>query len=395
MSGPRRVFGIGLIGTGFMGQAHALAFREAPVVFPDGPGTRLEMVADLDPAAAARTAERFGFSRSTGDWRSLVADPRIDVVAIATPNFLHKEMTLAALRAGKAVYCEKPMAPTLDDAREMAAAADEVGMPGLVGYNYLRSPAVALAARLVEEGVIGTVTFFRGLAEEDYMADAGTPFSWRCRRDIAGSGALGDLGSHAIGLALRLAGPVERVVADLDTVVPARPAPPEGELRERRDGTGGMASGPPRAVENEDIAQCLLRFASGVCGQITASRVAWGRKNRLAFEVHGTRGSIAFDQERMNELALFTAGSGRAEHNGFRTILTGPGHPPYGAFLPAAGHGLGYNHLKTVEVAHLLAGLAGTAEFFPTFRDALEVEKVLSAVLRSAAQGRWVALAEL
>lgn len=396
MATAGRSLGIGVIGTGFMGACHALAFREAPAVFQTALATRLEMVADLDRTAAEQAAVRFGFRRATGDWRELVADPAVEVVAIATPNALHKEMALAAIAAGKAVYCEKPMALSLADARDMAEAARRAGVPTLVGYNYLRNPAVEFARRLIEEGEIGAPTYFRGLAEEDYMADVAVPFSWRCRRDLAGSGALGDLGSHIVSIALYLLGPVEQVMADVHTVVPERPLPAAGALRERRTGTTAPEAGAPRQpVENEDMAHGLLRFASGVRGQVTASRVAWGRKNRLAFEIHGTRGSLVFDQERMNELCLYTPDAARGDRNGFRTILIGPQHPHYAAFLPAPGHGLGFSHLKVIEVAHLLDGLADQGRLYPTFEDALAVERVLAAILQSAAQAHWVSPAEL
>ena len=381
--------GVGLIGTGFMGECHALAFRAAPAVFRTKLGARLEAVADIDAAAAQRAADRFGFARATGDWQDLLADPRIDVIAITSPNLLHKPMALAALKAGKHVYCEKPLALNAADAAEMAAAAASAGVHTMVGYNYLRSPAVAFAAQLIRDGAIGRVTYFRGVSDEDYMADPAVPMSWRCRRDQAGSGALGDIGSHILSVALHLVGPVAEVSADQKTVIAERPLPAAGEGRERRDGAAATTSG-TATVENEDQTHALLRFADGTMGTVATSRVAWGRKNHLAFEVFGTEGAILFDQERMNELQLYDRALAPGDRNGFRTVLTGPAHPHYGAFSPAAGHGLGFNDLKVIEVAQLLEAIAGGPAAYPDFAAAAALERVSEAIGKSAGERRWV-----
>lgn len=382
--------GVGVIGTGFMGECHALAFRNAPAVFRTKLGARLEVVADINPATARAAADRFGFARATGDWQDLVADPKVGLVAITSPNLLHKPMALAALAAGKHVYCEKPLALTAADAQEMAAAAARAGTVTLVGYNYLRSPAVSFAAQLIRDGAIGRPTYFRGVCDEDYMADPAVPMSWRCRRDQAGSGALGDIGSHILSVALSLIGPITEVSADQRTVIAERPLPAAGEGRERRDGTAATTAGAMAVVENEDQTHALLRFASGIIGTVATSRVAWGRKNHLAFEVFGTEGGILFDQERMNELQLYQRGAAAGDRNGFRTILTGPAHPHYGAFTPAAGHGLGFNDLKVIEVAQLLDAIAGGPAPYPDFAAAAALERVSDAIGGSAAERRWM-----
>ncbi|MEQ9812739.1 MAG: Gfo/Idh/MocA family oxidoreductase [Azospirillaceae bacterium] len=373
--------GIGLIGTGFMGKCHALAYRAVSAVFADVPAPRLAVLCDVPASRAEAAARQFGFARAVDDWRALVADPAVDVVAITTPNSLHREMALAALAAGKHVYCEKPLSLTLEEAEEMAAAAATAGTVTLVGYNYLRNPALIHAARLVGDGAIGRPIHFRGIVDEDYMADPGLPWSWRCRRAEAGLGALGDMGCHLVSVATHLAGPIASLVADVETVHAERTVPP---------GTAG--SGVAGSVDNDDIATALVRFRSGISGMITTSRVAWGRKGRLAWELHGDAGMLAFDQERMNELRLFQAGPDKALH-GFKTILSGPAHPPYDAFLPAPGHGLGFNDQKTVEVAHLLRAVAGRETPHPDFAAALQIERVIHAIARSAAEGgRRVAL---
>ena len=386
----RSDIGIGLIGTGFMGRCHAIAFRTAAAVFPLTIVPRMEAVADVNLAAAQEVARRFGFARATADWRDLLDDPAVGVIAITAPNVLHKEMALAALAAGKHVYCEKPMALSLADAREMAAAAKASSAVHMVGYNYLANPAVIFARKLIDEDVLGEIVHFRCINDEDYMADPSVPYSWRCRRDAAGSGTLADLGGHAVSLALHLAGPISSVSAKLSTVIAARPVL-DGQSLDRSGPPSVAADGAPTAaVENEDQAVALLQFANGALGSLSSSRVAWGRKNYLAFEINGTKGTLCFDQERLNELRLFEAGAIGDDRNGFRTVPMGPEHEPYGAFLPAKGHQIGFNDKKAIEVARLMQAIAGDIHPYPSFDDGLAIEAVIEAIERSAAEGRWI-----
>ncbi len=383
--------GVGVIGTGIMGAAHAMAFQSAPTIFETALKARLEVVADVNLAAAQKAAARFGFRRAVGTWQELVADPAVEIVSITTPNALHRDIAIAALQAGKHVYCEKPLAASLDAARAMAEAARAAKGKTLVGYNYLRSPAVAMTKKLLAEGAIGKVSYFRGVYDEDYMADAETPYSWRCRQDMAGLGALGDLASHLVSVAHDLIGPVRRLVADTRTIIAKRPVPAAGDATERRDAKVAL-SGEWRAVENEDTAQALVRFDDGIMGTLVTSRAHWGRKSHLAFEIFGSTGSILFDHERMNELQIYTKDARDASTNGYRLIPIGPEHPFYGRFTPAKGHGIGFNDLKIIEVAHLLQGVAGRETLSPTIADALEIEKVLHAIVGSAKSGQWVDL---
>jgi predicted dehydrogenase len=379
-SAPPRRLGVGLIGSGFMGRCHALAFRAAPAVFALPLAPELELLADVSEAAARRGAEELGFARATGDWLSLIEDPRVDLVDVTAPNTLHKPMALAAVRAGKHVYCEKPLAPTAADARELVEAAEAAGVRTMVGFNYLKNPIVALAREIIAGGEIGEVIGFRGLHAEDYMTDPAAPHTWRLD-PAGGAGALADLGSHIIALARFLVGDVEAVCGQVDTVVRERPAAP---------GASEM-----RAVEVDDQAGFLVRFAGGASGTIEASWMAAGRKMRLACEVTGTKGSLAFDQERLNELELYVTGQARGRE-GFKTILAGPDHPPYGRFTPAPGHQLGFNDLKTIEVRDLIVGLVGDdPPPWPDFREAYEVQRVVDAVLRSARERRWVEIREV
>jgi predicted dehydrogenase len=379
-----------------MGAAHAYAFRTAPLIFDLELAPRLEVVADVRREAADAAARRYGFARAVGTWRELVDDPAVALVSITTPNDSHREIALAALSAGKHVYCEKPLATDWAGARDMAKAAREAGVATLVGYNYIRSPAIAYVRRLVEEGMLGAPLYWRGVFEEDFLADPATPFSWRCRKDVAGFGALGDLGSHLVGMAMFVMGPVASVVGDKRTVIAERRDAPSEASAELYGAQIGAAAAKEtmRRVENDDTAHALLNFASGVTGSLVTSRSHWGRKNHLAFEVFGTKGSVLFDQERFNEVQLFLR-EGDPARQGYSKILIGPAHPPYGEFTPAPGHGLGFNDLKVAEVAHLLEGLAGDAELYPTIADALEIERVLHAIDRSAAERRWVQVEEV
>jgi predicted dehydrogenase len=369
------VLGIGLVGSGFMGRSHAFAFASAAQVFDLPLRPALAVLADRDETLAAEAARRLGFALGVGDWWAVIDDPSVDVVAITAPNSFHKPIALAALAAGKAVYCEKPLAPTLADARAMADAADASGKITLVGFQYLKNPMLRLAREIAQSGEIGEIVAFRGIHAEDYMMDPDAPFSFRNERE--GGGVLMDLGSHIVSLARHLVGGIEEVSAVSVTVHKSRPG---GERRRR-------------PVEADDHAHFIARFANGALGSFTASWVTPGRKMQLDFELVGTRGSLIFTQERFNELQLYAAG-GKPGRDGFRTILAGPDTPPYGSFCPAPGHQIGFNDLKTIEVAHLVAAIAGKEKASPDFREAYEVQRVIIAAIRSAAERAWVAIAD-
>ena len=371
-----RDIGVGLIGTGYMGKCHTFAYRSVKAVLDTPLSPRLVHVCDRRQASAERFAARCGFEKATDDWRAVVDDADVDIVSITTPNRLHCEMALAALEAGKHVHCEKPLALTLDEAERMAAVAANAGGKTIVGYNYLFNPLFQHARELVRSGAVGRLLFFRGVFDEDYCADPERPWTWRSARAEAGLGALGDLMCHLVSMADGLLGPIDSVVGDCRTAYPNRPA---------GDGTRQTGAG-RRAVENEDIASALISFESGVTGVISSSRAAWGRKNRLAWELHGDAGTLALDQERMNELQLYRK-DGPPGDQGFKTILTGPAHEPYGNFCPAPGHGLGYNDLKIIEMASFLKAIADGAPAYPDFAAALRFERVIHAIARSAENG--------
>jgi predicted dehydrogenase len=374
MAGKAGRIGIGLVGSGFMGRAHALAFAAAAQVFDLPLRPELTVLADRDEAIAGDAARNLGFLRGVGDWRTLVEDPAVDVVAIATPNDLHKPIALAALAAGKAVYCEKPLAPTLADARVMAEAAAVPSCVTLAGFQYLKNPMVALARKIVSSGEIGKIVGFRGIHAEDYMTDPDAPYSFR--NEPEGGGVLMDLGSHIVSLARHLVGPIEEVSAALATVHKSRPA-----------GSGR------KNVQADDHSIFVARFENGALGSFAASWVTPGRKMQLEFELVGTRGSIVFSQERLNELHLYAAGE-RVGGAGFKTILAGPDTPPYGNFCPAPGHQLGFNDLKTIEAAHLIEAVAAGRPATPDFAEAYEIQRVIAAAIRSGREKRWIAVRE-
>lgn len=365
-----RALGIGLIGTGFMGRAHALAFNNARTVFELPVNVQLAALADADTERAQHCASAWGFAQAHGDWQQLIDDPQVDLVAITTPNHLHYPMAMAALAAGKAVYCEKPLAVSLEQADAMRRAARAAGVVTRVGYNYQHNPMIVLARQMIEAGELGQIISFQGEFSEDFMADPASPWSWRCEVGHAG-GALADLGSHLLAMARYLVGDITHVCADSQTVHAQRPASP---------GSSQM-----RPIEIDDQVHALLRFANGARGTVSSSWLKRGYKNHLSFEISGTQGTLAFDQERLNELRVCRAGA-----DSFQRLLAGPALPGYAAFSPAAGHQLGYNELKTLEVQELIMALAGQGATGTDFEEAWAVERLATAIRLAAREERWV-----
>ena len=365
---------IGLIGSGFMGKAHAFGYATATRVFDLPYELELHTIADVNDLAATKAAAALGFSRATAEWRSLVADPDIDVVSITAPNALHKEMALAAIAAGKHVYCEKPLAPLAADASEMTDAAEGAGVKTQVGFNYLCNPMLGLAREMIAGGELGEIRGYRGVHAEDYMADSAGAFTFR--HDPAGGGALADIGSHALATAEFLmgsaAGPITSVMGDCVTMIAERP-----------DGKGGK-----RRVEVDDVGRAFLRFASGATGSIEGNWIATGRKMQHDFEVYGTKGALAFSQERLNELHFFST-EDRRGRQGFRRIEAAPDHPPYGLFCVAPGHQLGFNDLKAIEAAGFLDAVAGRRPEPFNFRAGLRIQTLVETIHASSRAGAW------
>jgi prepilin-type processing-associated H-X9-DG protein len=372
----KQSIGVGVIGAGYMGKAYSIALNSVNAVFPLVANARLEMLATLPGEDAEGKAAAWGYQRYTRDWRDLVSDSRVDVVAVCTPTFMHQEMAMAAIAAGKHVICEKPLALAAKSAWQMATAAEKAGVCNLVGYNYSKNPAAQLAKQMIEAGELGDIISFRGTHIEDFLADPAITMSWRLEEKHASrAGALGDLASHIINLAHYLCGPIASVVGDRQVV------------HSQRSGTDGQL----HAVENDDQASFLLRFASGVMGSIEASRVALGRKMGLCFEVVGSRGSLCFTQERMAELQFYSADD-RSGRSGFRTILIGTRHPDYANFCLGDGHGIGYNDMIAIEMRDMLEAVSNACPLWPTFRDACHTADVVEAVLHSCDSGHWQAV---
>ena len=365
--------GVGLIGSGFMGKAHALAWNAVKPIFGDIPDIRRVHLGEMSEELAQAKAAEFGFEKASGDWRKVIADPEVDVVSITTPNKFHLEMTTAALGAGKHVWCEKPMAPNLPDAEKMLAAARASGKVAVLGYNYIQNPIIRHIGKLIREGAIGPVNHVRIEMDEDFLADPEAPFQQR-HEAVNGYGAIDDFAVHPLSLVLTLFGGIERVMCDMAKPYPTRRTP-QGE----------------REVEVYDIATILMRLANGASGFIAVSRTAWGRKGRIAIQIFGGKGSILFDQERLNEFQLYLT-SDRPTESGFRTVLAAPHHKPYDRFIPAPGHELGFNDLKAIECRQLIGRILGEDTTAITFEEGIKIERAVDAMARSFKQGGWVHL---
>jgi predicted dehydrogenase len=382
-----RTLNVGLIGGGFMGKAHSLAYAAMPMFFWPAPAMPVrKLIAEATPELADDAAARFGFESATTDWRRVVDDPSIDVVDIATPNHLHAEIAIAAAQAGKHIICEKPLARTGDEARGMYEAVRDADLVHMVAFNYRRTPAVALAKQYIEEGAIGRILNFRGTYLQDWSADPDSPLSWRFQKDVAGSGALGDIATHVIDMARYLVGDVSAVNAVMSTFIPDRPVQSGGadSLGTTR-GTGG----PRGPVDVDDEVMTLLRFTNGAVGSLEATRNAYGRNNYITFEIHGTEGSIFFNYERRDELQVCFASDG-GDRRGFRTVYTGPAHPYGGGLWPIPALGIGYGETKIIEAYDFFSAIANGTSVSPNFADGYQIALIDDAIVESAGKSSWV-----
>lgn len=364
---------IGMVGYAFMGAAHSQGWRTAGRVFDLPREPALSVLCGRDGDAVRAAAARHGWAATETDWRALIARDDVDLVDICTPGDSHAEIALAALAAGKHVLCEKPLANTVEEAEAMAEAAEAAhkrGQLAMVGFNYRRVPAIALARRMIIEGRLGTLRHVRASYLQDWLVDPEFPLTWRLRKEAAGSGALGDLGAHVVDVAQYLAGEKLAGVSALTETFVRHRRLPDGDL------------GP---VTVDDAAVFTGRFASGALASFEATRYATGRKNALRIELNGERGALAFDLERLNELS-FHDGTEPGAHAGFRRILvTEPDHPYLDAWWPP-GHGLGYEHTFVHQARDLVHAIAEGRRPVPSFADGLEVQRVLAAVEESAAK---------
>lgn len=384
----KQTLGVAIIGSGLMAKAHTMAWRNLQAVYGNiSHDIRLVILADATEELARAGADQFGYAEWTTSWEEAVNHPDVDVVDIVTPNWLHKDVAIAAARAGKHMWCEKPLALTADDAREMTEAAEAAGVVTLVGFSYLRNPAVLHALSLIKAGEIGRPVSFSAAFAIDAMTDPATPFTWRQDRALAGTGALGDVGAHIIAIGQMLVGEITSVDALSSITVAERPLP-SGAF-----GYGEKADqdAPLRAVENDDVTMFLAAFDSGAIGMFEASRVSAGRSYDLSFTVTGTKGAIRFDQQRMFELQVRLASDPEGS-TGFRHLQVGPGHGDYGVLWPVPGINISIHDLKFFEAHDLVEAINTHTDTWPDFRAGWRVETIIDAVDEAAASGTRVRL---
>jgi predicted dehydrogenase len=382
---------VGMVGYAFMGAAHSQAWRTVNRAFDLPLRARMAAVCGRDEDKVRAAATRLGWERTYTDWRELVAADDIDVVDICTPGDSHCEIALAALAAGKHVLCEKPLANTVEEAREMVAAAETAragGARSMCGFNYRRVPAVTYLRQLVAAGRLGTIRHVRAVYLQDWIVDPQFPLVWRLQKDMAGSGALGDIGAHIVDLTQFVTGQaITGVSALTETFVRERPLPSAAS------GLSAESSTETGMVTVDDAALFLARLSGGAVATYEATRFATGRKNGLRVEINGSLGSAVFDLERLNELEFYDAAAPGAEQGFTRILVTEPDHPYLAAWWPP-GHIIGYEHSFTHQMRDFVEAVAVGKDPEPSFADALQVQQVLDSVERSAASGAgWTEVA--
>jgi len=377
--------GVGVVGFGWMGQAHSRAYRDIPVYFPDsGIRPRLVAVADSVPARVELAKANFGFESGTLDWRELIARDDIDVVDITAPNALHRELVEAAAAAGKHISCEKPVGIDPEATAAIEAAARRAGVISGCGYNYRWAPLVQYTHRLIGEGRLGDLTHYRGRFFSMYGRDRLGLLSWRFLQEEAGYGALSDIMSHAIDMAQYLCGPIRRVVAVKETFVRERPLPVAGHGTHYDRGKPGDPTG---SVTNEDYVGALVEFANGVRGTLEADRSIFGPQSSMAFELNGSKGAASWDHERMNQLQLYLPEEQPTD--GFIEVLAGDAFPNQAGIVPGGGNSLGYEDMKLIEALEFLRSVEAGRRHRPDFGDAVENASVAAAMIRSWSSERW------
>ena len=369
---------IGVLGYRFMGKAHANAMARLPMFFPEAPAIERHTLVGRDEEALADAAERFGFSHTATDWEAALDE--VDVFYNLGPNHVHAEPSIAALEAGIPVLCEKPLAPTIAEAAAMRDAAAAADVPAGTAFNYRFVPAIRYAKGLIEDGELGEIRQVRGRYLQDWLVDPEAPWAWRMDAEMAGSGALGDLGAHTIDLASFLVGDavggIDRVSGQLTTFVDERPVyDDEGEIAEYRD------------VTVDDAYSAQVAYESGATGSFEASRVAEGHKNDHTVAVHGTKGSLKFSLERLNELEVLREGN-----RGYETVLVTEESDPYVDRWWPPGHVIGWEHTFVHENYEFLSAVAEGRSFEPSFEDGYEVQRALAAIERADERGEWVAV---
>ena len=383
-----KTMNVAIIGTKFMGKAHSNAWKNAPHFFGMPLRPVLKVACGQNAEDLRTFAENWGWESIETDWHKVIARRDVDIIDIAVPQYLHHEIAIAAAKAGKHIFCEKPLAMTVSEAQEMLEAAQAAGIVHYLNHNYRRVPAVMLAKRLIDEGRIGRIFHWRGAYLQSWIVDPAFPLTWHLRKETAGSGPNGDLNSHSIDLARFLVGDIKSVSAMTANFVTERPLPGEGAAT---FSAGGGTNADMGKVTVEDAAFLVVQFANGALGSFEASRFAPGRKNYNTFEIYGEKGSLIFDLERMNELQYFSAADPDYAQ-GFRTILaTEPVHAYMAHWWPP-GHIIGYEHEFSHAVVDFMQAIETHATIAPNFGDGLAEMKVLEAAAESASTGRRVDL---
>jgi predicted dehydrogenase len=383
-SPARRRLGVGVIGFGWLGQAHSRSLLRIPTLFAEREfDTELVVCGDTSAELIEDAVRSFGFGRGTADWRSVVEDPAVDVVFIAAPNMLHVELVEAAAAAGKHVFCEKPVGGTPEQTIRACEAARAAGVISGVGYNYRWAPLVRYAAQLIAGGRLGEITNYRGRFFSMYGSDPLGVLSWRFLVDQAGHGVTTDLLSHSVDIAHMLLGPITRVTGTTETFIRERPLPAGAGSHYGR----GAPSDPKGVVTNEDYAGMLCEFASGARGTFEASRSIVGPESQMAFEVYGTKGALGWNLEKLNELQLYLVED--ELHTGYRTIYGGERFPYHGHFVPGSANGIGFEDLVVIEDYEFCRSVAEGREHRPGFAEAVQWVNVQAALLKSAQTGSW------
>ena len=393
MSIEKRTVGVGLISVGWMGKVHSRAFQMLPIVYPDlNIKPRLVIAADNVQERAEYARDVLGYERCTVNYQDVLNDPEVDVVSICAPNFLHAEIGIAAAKAGKAFWIEKPVGRGAHETEAVQKAAMDAKVMNTIGFNYRHVPVVEHAKELIAAGALGRITNIRGTFFADYSSEPNGALSWRFIREYAGSGVLGDLMGHLADLVQYLVGPIAQVSGMTKTIITERPVLQMGS------GThfDVIEGGEKKPVENEDYAAAMIRFAdnavgAGAIGTIEASRVAVGPRASYNFEIYGTEGSIKWDFERMNEIDIAIGRSG--DHLGYQRVMANPHMGDFGNFLPGAGTSMGYDDLKVVECRKFLEAYVGGDAKNSNIHDAVSAARVVSAIEESADSGVWVAIA--
>jgi predicted dehydrogenase len=378
--------GIGVIGLGWMGQAHSRSYLRIPTLFPERAfDPVLVSCADSDPNRRATAIDGFGFAQASDDWRPVVDHPDVDVVVVTAPNMLHEELCVAAALAGKHVFCEKPVGGTPEQTVRVAGAVRRAGVISGVGYNYRWVPLVLHARELIAAGRLGEITNYRGRFFTMYGSDPLGVLSWRFLQDQGGYGVSSDILSHVVDLATVLAGPITRVLGTSETFIRERPLPQPGGTHYAR----GRAGDPTGVVTNEDYAGALVVFANGARGTFECSRSIIGPESQMAFDVHGTRGAIGWNLEQLNELQVFlTDEDGRAPR-GYTTVYGGDRYPFHGHFVPGDANGIGFEDIVTIEDFAFLTSVAKGEPFQPGLEEAVDYVSFQAAWLRSCTSGHW------